>query len=126
MGSVCPHLGCPDYECYEKATYDRMFGDKMPTVWFQNDGSGIALSEDDTGLIMVGDYIPDWVRVPAESPIRPGDKLKVLGYELKDCPKCKRSRPVRHLKLEDDFRVAECKPGCGFVFYRVSVNTKGR
>lgn len=89
----------------------------MATEWFQNDGSGIALgvgeSED---LVIVGDYIPDWVRIPNDSPLRGGETMRVIGHEQKQCPKCN-LKTVRHLLLENSFAVAQCKPGCGFVFY---------
>ena len=90
----------------------------MPTEWFKNDGSGVAEHVEDPHMFIIGDYIPDWIRVPDESPVRAGEKLKVLGYTNGVCPKC-RVNTCRILQLEHDFRVAECKPGCGFVLYTV-------
>src|SRR3954470_2701367 len=96
----------------------------MATEWFKNDGSGVSIHEEDPCLLIVGDYIPDWVRVPEESPVRGGETLKVTGHTMKPCLMC--AKEVRHLTLEHGFYVAECKPGCGFVFYHIplSVNTK--
>jgi|SRR3954467_12360436 hypothetical protein len=96
----------------------------MATEWFKNDGSGVAINENDPCMLIVGDYVPDWIRVPEESPVRAGEQLRVVAVKNGPCPKCKRE-PVRHLELEHSFGVAECKPGCGFVFYWLSVNTKG-
>src|SRR5678816_1763620 len=98
MGSVCPHMGCPDVECYEENFRHAWLrkGIIMPTEWFKNDGSGVAINEDDPCMLIVGDYIPDWVRVPVESPLRPGDKLKVLGHEMKTCPKCRVQEAVSY------------------------------
>lgn len=91
----------------------------MTTVWFNNDGSGIAQSIEDPDFLIVGDYIPDWVMIPQECAERPGEKLKVTGHHIKICPICHKA-PIRILELEHNFHVAECKPGCGFVFYKVS------
>lgn len=90
----------------------------MPTVWFKNDGSGIAPSVDDPNMAIIGDYIPDWILIPEESPQRAGEKLRVLGFFNETCPKCN-VKKCRILVLEHNFRCAECKPGCGFVLYTV-------
>lgn len=92
----------------------------MPTEWFKNDGSGISVHAEDENLILVGNGVPHWVRVPNESPIRPGEKARVIASFNGACPKCRTpqvERMVRHLDLDQGLYVAECKPGCGFVFY---------
>lgn len=89
----------------------------MAREWFRYDGSGIAIHAEDKGILLVGDYIPDWVLIPHESPIRSGERARVMGHTQKACPVCK--RPVRHLDLGEKLFVAQCKPGCGFLFYQV-------
>jgi hypothetical protein len=92
----------------------------MTTEWFKNDGSGVAVHSEDPRMLLIGDSPPDWVMIPADSPERAGDKLRVLGCTERTCPKCKQ-RQTRVLELEDNYRVAECMPGgCGFVFYKVN------
>ncbi len=90
----------------------------MATEWFNNDGSGVSVHLEDPNMAIVGDYIPDWVMIPTDSPARPGEKFRVISHTHRYCPKC-REKAVRVLILEHNFRVAECKPGCGFVFYKV-------
>lgn len=90
----------------------------MTTEWFNNDGSGVSVHLEDPNLALIGDYIPDWIMIPPDSPALPGEKLRVTGHTFRMCPMCKAKR-VRVLVLQHDFRVAECKPGCGFVFYKV-------
>lgn len=90
----------------------------MPTEWFKNDGSGVAVHTEDPNMFIIGDYIPDWILIPEESPVRPGEKVRVIGPTYGTCPKCTVNR-CRILELEHNFRVAECKPGCGFVLYTV-------
>lgn len=116
-----PSLGTVQTLNATKRIFDKLYFERgliMPTVWFKNDGSGLAECVDDPNMAIVGDYIPDWVRVPDESPDRPGEQLKVLGHTNAVCPKCQ-VKTCRILQLEHNFRVAECKPGCGFVFYKV-------
>lgn len=88
----------------------------MATEWFHNDGSGVAVHTSDPSILLVGDYIPDWIMIPAESPIRPGEKARVIAWAVRPCPTCRKQ--VRHLQLDCDMYVAECKPGCGFLLYR--------
>lgn len=89
------------------------------TEWFNNRGTGVAIGVDDPRLLLVGDGIPDWVRLPRElEGPDAGRELKVTGHFVAHCPKCKREN-VRHLVLEDNYRNAECVPGCGFVTYRI-------
>lgn len=90
------------------------------TEWFKNDGSGVAVHTEDPRMLLVGDAPPDWVKVPDDSPQRAGEQLKVIGCFERLCPKCQQ-RNTRVLRLEHNFRVAECQPnGCGFVFYKVN------
>lgn len=91
----------------------------MATEWFIKDGSPVSVHAEDPNLALVGDYIPDWVLIPVDSPQRPGEKLRVEGHHTATCPKC-RTRVTRILELEHNFRVSECTPGgCGYVFYTV-------
>jgi hypothetical protein len=94
----------------------------MATEWFLNDGSGISVSVDDPRMVLLDTSPPDWVEVPPESPMRGGERLRVLGWKRATCPMC-REAEVRHLLLEHEFCVAQCKPGCGFVFYKPSGKT---
>lgn len=95
----------------------------MATEWFENDGSGVAQHVEDPCMLLVGDYIPDWVKIP-EGLEGAGRALRVLSHEAKVCPKCK-TAIVRHLKLEESYGVAECRPGCGgFVWYRLPAESE--
>lgn len=93
------------------------------TEWFENRGTGVSKHVDDERVLIVGDYIPDWVHAPADLPTaESGRKLRVISHRNDvECPKCK-TRLVRHLVLEENYFVAECNPnppGCGFVWYRL-------
>lgn len=92
------------------------------TTWVTMDGSGVAVLEEDECMLLLGDPVPQWIRMPQESPIDPGRELRVLGSKESTCPRC-RSRVVRHLLLEDRFGVAECNGGCGYVVYRFLEST---
>lgn len=92
----------------------------MSTEWFVDDGSGLLTQTDEFGgVLTVSVELPDRVRIPRNSPRDAGRELKVLGAFPRLCPKCRRV-VVRHVVLEDDYRYAECNPGCGFVLYRVA------
>ena len=95
------------------------------TVWFRQDGSDVAVCTDDPHVLLIGDLTPDWVQLPDELPIPEfsGMRVRVLASVSGVCPVCKRPG-VRHLMLEHQLGVAACQPGCGFLFYRVSVDTK--
>lgn len=85
--------------------------------WFKLDGSGVAVHEEDENCLLYGDPVPDLVMIPENSPLRAGERLRVVGHTSTACPQCQ--RVVRVLTLEHGFFVAECQPGgCGFVFYR--------
>lgn len=94
----------------------------MTTEWFIKDGSNLSTHTEDPHMAIIGDYIPDWVRAPIELKSVALRKFKVTGVSTRPCPKC--GVPVRHLKLEDGYCVAECNAeyqvtliGCGFVWY---------
>lgn len=88
----------------------------MTTEWFRVDGSGVSPHLEDERMILIGDVIPDWVRIPDDSPLRAGERAKVLSHRQAACPVCRRT--VRHLALDGELFVAQCAPGCGFLFYK--------
>lgn len=91
----------------------------MATEWFLNEGTGVATHAEDPCMLLVGNYVPDWVLAPVQLPVVGSRKFKVNGCFIQKCPKCK-ARDVRHLLLEDGYHVAECNPpGCGFVWYKI-------
>ena len=90
----------------------------MTTAWFQKRaGSDVHESTEDETMVLVGDVIPDWVRLPAELG---GARVPVHGATAAPCPMCRDGHPVRHLKVEGSLGVAECRQH-GFVWYRGSV-----
>lgn len=97
----------------------------MATEWFEDDGSGIAFHKKDPTLMIVGDYVPQWIKLPVNlGPPNGGRQLKVLGTDKRTCPKCKAWR-VRYLLLEDNWVVAECKSNCGFVVAHYAEDSNG-
>lgn len=85
------------------------------TEWFERRPGDLASQgTDDPSLVLVGDGVPDWVRLPAELG---GGQVKVLGHHTAPCPMCKSQHPVRHLRLKRGYGVAECGR-CGFVWYQ--------
>lgn len=84
------------------------------TEWFERrPGAMASQGTSDPKLVLVGDGVPDWVRLPAEVG---GIQVKVLAAFSERCPKC--DCPCRHLKLNGGICVAECTRGCGFLWYR--------
>jgi len=78
-------------------------------------GSGVLVSMDEEEPIMIiGDTLPEWVRLPPELG---GAKKTVLSGFMAPCPRCGVGGRVKHMRLEGDLYVAECKNGCGFVWY---------
>jgi hypothetical protein len=84
------------------------------TEWFEKKAGDEVLIGKDEPVLLIGDTLPDWVRLPPELG---GGRLRVLRGFVAPCPKCCVGGPVTHLKLESDTYVAECKGGCGFVWY---------
>lgn len=90
----------------------------MATAWFEKTtGSEVHTSTEDETMLLLGDVVPDWVRLPAELGRA---EARVLGAHAAPCPLCRANRPVRHLRIEAGLGVAEC-PQHGFVWYRKSV-----
>lgn len=91
------------------------------TEWFVRDGSGVSVHIEEPGVLLVHDKNdpPDWIMIPHESPEGGGRRLKVIGSFKRVCPKCRNAALVMHFLLEDKYGVAQCKPGCGYVFYRM-------
>lgn len=90
----------------------------MSTAWFnKKPGSEVHESIEDDTMLLLGDATPDWVRLPAELG---GAQVRVLGAHAASCPLCRNDQPVRHLRVEDELGVAECREH-GFVWYRKSV-----
>jgi len=84
-------------------------------------GSNVATSIDDASMQLVGDFVPDTVRLPPELG---GHVARVLEARLAPCPRGEHL--VRHLALDSDPRagsqvhVAECAEHGGFLWYRVT------
>ena len=92
----------------------------MSTEWFdRKPGDHASIGIDDPTMMLVGGGIPDWVRTP-EALGR--QQLGVRGYFMRQCPKCQCGIACRHLVLDQRYGVAECKTGCGFVWYRERVD----
>lgn len=91
----------------------------MAVEWFMRDGSGVSTHVDEEGVLLIHgkNDPPDWVKLPDESPVDPGRQLKVLGSRRAPCIICKRE--VTHFLLEANYGVCQCKPGCGYCFYRL-------
>jgi hypothetical protein len=80
-----------------------------------------GLGEDDAILLMGDIRIPDWVRIPSDSPIGAGEERRVIAYGYHGCPKhepetWRESGRVLHLQVEGGLFVAECV-SCGFVVF---------
>jgi hypothetical protein len=89
------------------------------THWFnRRPGDVVAEGVDDPTMSLVGDVVPDWVRLPPELG---SAQIKVTGAFRAPCPMC-RGGEVRHLEAEA-FRVAECSTH-GFVWYRTKPGAK--
>lgn len=71
------------------------------TTWFQKEPGRVPVNEEE-GLLLLGDDVPDWVRLPANLG---GGQLKVVRAFIAPCPIHK--HPVRHLELEGGYFVAE-------------------
>lgn len=90
----------------------------MPTEWFTDDGSGIAIHNEDPNMAIIGDYVPDRIKLPEKlGAPDAGRELRVLKHWIGTCPKCKAWK-VRYLMLEDRYCIAECNSNCGFVIAR--------
>lgn len=88
------------------------------TEWFdRKPGSPVAQGSEDPTMLLIGDGVPDWVRLPPELG---GARVKVLGAHEAPCPMCGKGPDVRHLELPDGLGVAECVRH-GFAWYRRSV-----
>lgn len=86
----------------------------MTTKWFDKKlGSDLHASQDEAGVYLVGDMVPDWVRTPDQIG---GQQVRVTGAFAGPCPKCGGGPDVRHLNLEGGLSVAECRLD-GFVWY---------
>lgn len=89
------------------------------TMWFTKRPGEIcseaAEDSDEPGTLLMGDVVPDWVRLPADLGADAGRRLRVLSSGQGPCPKC--GGAARHLELEDRYGVAECLADA-FVFYR--------
>ena len=95
--------------------------------WFtRKPGGGLDISVEDPSLALLGNEVPDWVKLPAELG---GVKVRVEGARIAPCAKC--GGRCRHLKLAPvvlgrnvigvapvSVKVAECNNGCGFVWYK--------
>ena len=87
----------------------------MTTAWFQkNVGSEVHESIEDPSMMLVGDAVPDWVRLPESLG---SSDVRVLGAAKAPCPMCDTDTHVRHLQLENGLGIAEC-PTHNFVWYR--------
>jgi hypothetical protein len=90
----------------------------MGTAWFNKAaGSVVHESIEDDSMLMVGDVIPDWVRLPAELG---GERVRVEGAKTAPCPMCRNHVEVRHLRVTGNLGVAECRQH-GFVWYQGTV-----
>jgi hypothetical protein len=87
----------------------------VSTEWFEKiAGSDAALSTDDPHMLLIGDGVPDWVRLPPELG---GQQVRVTHARMHTCPRG--NHTVRHLKLDhDNLGVAECQAHGGFLWYR--------
>lgn len=88
----------------------------MSIEWFDKKvGSDLHAHKTETGMYLVGDHLPSYVRTPPQLGER---TVKVIGTFGRACPMCGGGEPVRHLALEDNLGVAECLQH-GFVWYTV-------
>lgn len=86
----------------------------MTTEWFEKRaGEPVSPSQDDPHMTLIGDYVPDWVRLPPELG---GSQQRVTGVAVERCPRA--DHRVRHLKLDNGVCVAECAAHGGFLWYR--------
>lgn len=92
------------------------------TIWF-NRAPGEAYPvcmhhPDDETCLVVGDFSPDWVRVPADFPGELAGAVKrVLDVRLFPCPLCQNQEEKVCYVLEDGLLVSECLHH-GFVFFK--------
>ena len=85
------------------------------TAWFEKvPGVDIAASLEDPAMALVGDLVPDWVRLPAELG---GARVPVLERFTTGCL-CRACGTVEHLRLPDGIAVAECLSGPSYLWYR--------
>lgn len=80
-------------------------------------GSNVHDSTEDPSMQLVGDVVPDWVRLPPELG---GGRRTVLAHKQVECP-CRRGHKSRELALGEhqgkQLFVAECKIAGQFLWY---------
>lgn len=75
-------------------------------------GSHVHESTEEPGMMIVGEVVPDWVRLP---PQLGGGRRVVAGHRTCRCP-CGSPHEVRELDLGENLFVAECGIK-GFLWY---------
>jgi hypothetical protein len=92
----------------------------MPDTWSFKKLPGALLTPctEDPQMALVGDFVPDWITVPATCPIKPGQRLRCAGVETGPCivPGCNHN--TLHYLLQDcPLRVCECAQTGQFFWY---------
>ncbi len=84
-------------------------------AWFEKRiGEPIMVGTEDPTMLLLGDSIPDWVRLP---PDLGGRRVRVEAVGVDTCPRGEHD--VRHLRLSDcGISVAECPEHGGYLWYR--------
>lgn len=88
------------------------------TAWFNKKaGTSFHESLEDETMALIGEIIPDWVRLPDQLG---GERRPVTGSTMAPCPICQNHTEVQHLQVQGGLGVAECSEH-GFVWYKGSV-----